>query len=144
MNSSDFPFTQFLLDPVAYEAAVTWWKNMIIRVAAKSGSHWRDRYSSTLPSGESIRDGNPIVAVHSDQGVGIRIIQNKPGAFVRFTAYFGRYEANGTEQYELVIACVLSEETAALAEQLIAAWGTGTKSRSDIEKLIGEMLKGQN
>jgi hypothetical protein len=122
-------FADFLDNPDSYRAAQDYWRNLWLKTApgARVYDQWQEPWMTEIPS---LQDGNPIFSAWSPQlRKGIRVIQDpptseKPEIQVRLDTFGGPITDPGSIR-ELVIACALSTETAAIALSLMDAWMAG-------------------
>lgn len=128
----------FLHDPKQYaEAEKLWrrtWSVLTDRIGQKK--RWKvPWFEATFVNGTPFLDGNPIfTAVDRSRRLAVRIIQTpftldgEPD-LISWTNKFGKGDPE--ELDELVISCILSDETLAQASELMTKWGkNGTLDES--------------
>lgn len=116
----------FLEDVEAYRASEQYWRDLWARVDLDESkrSEWFSPWVST--GSAECRDGNPIFSACSRSlRRGIRVIQDEPESDrLDIQVWLDRFVAgaDGLEVDELVVACTLSEEAAAIALFLMNRW----------------------
>jgi hypothetical protein len=119
----------FLKQPKQYaEAEKLWrdtWSSLIMRIGQEK--RWRvPWFEPRFVNGTPFLDGNPIfTAVDRSRRLAVRIIQSPPTAdgepdLISWTDKFAKGDPE--ELDELVISCVLSDETLAKATDLMTKW----------------------
>ena len=118
----------FLQDANEYQSAEALWRNRFNQLVSDAGeSHlWHSPWIATS-SGDAtpFRDGNPIFsAVCPSRRLGIRIIQLPPTAASKpLTSWTDKFAQGEPEEIdELVISCILTDETFARASDGINRW----------------------
>jgi hypothetical protein len=127
---AEFLFPDFLQDPRQYEQAESVWQRSWQDLIGRTGTLdlWETPWFSTnFNDGTPCRDGNPIFsAVSPTRRLGIQVIQLEPEENPREITYWMDTFAKGEpeEVNELVIACVLSDQTLLDAVNLMRQWIT--------------------
>ena len=123
-------FPNFLRNDEEYEESVRYWVNLWNRVDEfnRTSLGWSFPWVGT--GSPLIKDGNPIFsAISPGLRRGVRIIQAEPiDSELDIQVWldtFGGDLNDPTSIQELVIACVLSEEAARIAFDLISQWIQG-------------------
>jgi hypothetical protein len=122
-------FPDFLNDPKEYAKAeklwVQAWSGLIKRLGQQK--NWKvPWFENRFGNGEPCLDGNPIFsALDRRRRIVVRVLQVPPAAdgepdLIHWTDTFGKGDPEELE--ELVIACVLSDETLAQATDLMTKW----------------------
>lgn len=118
----------FLQDPKEYQSAETLWRSRFNQLVSDAGeSHlWHSPWIDTS-SGDAtpFRDANPIFsAVCPSRRLGIRIIQLPPTPGAKpLTFWTDKFAQGDPEEIdELVISCILTDDTLATASDLIGSW----------------------
>src|SRR5438128_5166324 len=128
----------FLIDPAAYAAAeqywIEFWETLV--GSAKAEKKWTHPWL-----GNPLKDGNPIFsAVSTKDHRGVRIIQHGPQSedveLTHWTSLHGEKSSDAVLQ--LTISCSLSEESGALARDLVWSWVT--KGETDVANAEGNGL----
>lgn len=119
----------FLKDPEKYAKAEKLWTLTFLRVVKQLGQEkkWKvPWFKNEFANGTPIRDANPMfTAVDRSRRLAVRIIQTPYTAdgepdLIHWTDTFGKGDPEELE--ELVISCVLSDETIAKATDLMTKW----------------------
>jgi hypothetical protein len=124
----------FLDNEVEYARAEQYWVSLWNRIDPQSRdlSGWRQPW---LRHGRveraALLDGNPIFSAYApEHRKGIRIIQHPATTtdleFEWWMDTFGDPAGDPNSVEELVIACALSEEAAAMAAELLSSWVRGS------------------
>ena len=135
-------FRNFLDDPQEYgEAEKLWrvkWQDLTRRLGQEE--RWVTPWIDTkFADGTSQRDGNPIFsAIDPSRHLAVRVIQMKQSSEADLSFWIDAFAAGQKEAVdELVIACVLSDETLLQAVDLMAQWAaekrlsaTGVRSQT--------------
>jgi hypothetical protein len=127
---AEFLFPEFLRDLQQYEQAESIWQRLWQDLIGRTGQLglWETPWhSTTFVDGTPCRDGNPIFsAVSATRRLGIRVMQLEPEENPREITYWMDTFAKGEseEVNELVIACVLSDQTLLDAVNLMRQWIT--------------------
>jgi hypothetical protein len=125
-------YPQFLSDVNQYMQAEAYWRKAWDELVRSSGraDEWHTPWlDNCFGNGTPCRDGNPIFsAVSERRKLGVRIIQHGPSSpeeldFDWWVDSFGPDSEEGAIQ-ELVISCVLSDQTAERLVHLLANWLT--------------------
>ena len=142
---TQFLLPDFLNDPNQYEQVEMIWRGQwdsLIRELGQEAS-WQTPWLNTrFNDGSPFRDGNPIFsAVCPSRHLGVRVIQvepaDDPNEFTAWTDTFAKGEPEATE--ELVIHCVLSDQTLSKAFGLIRKWISPEQSGPDqVYAILGE------
>ena len=144
-------FPNFLRNDEEYEESVRYWVNLWNRVDEFNRTNFGWSYPWVGTGSPLIKDGNPIFSVISP-GLrrGVRIIQAEPiDSDLDIQVWldtFGGDVTDPTSIHELVIACVLSEEAARIAFDLISEWIQGLPvsihydERGDDESAVGDRI----
>jgi hypothetical protein len=127
---SEYLFPNFLQDPREYELAQEFWRNKWQETLERTGKKdlWiTPWFGTTFTNGTPCLDGNPIFsAVCPSRRLGIFVIQLEPSANPSevevWTDTFAHRQPE--EVKELVISCVLTEETQCIALDLMHQWIT--------------------
>ncbi len=139
------PYPNFLTDPQEYQAAQALWQKRWNNLIEHRGEAnlWKSPWlGTTFADGTPMLDGNPIFSAYSlARRRGIRIIQfelvNDPK---EMSVWIDKFAPNEPEEVsELVIACVLSDETLHTAINLMDQWitlGEVRLVRSDYRQVI--------
>jgi hypothetical protein len=118
----------FMTDPAEYAEVEAIWQNLwsaLLREVGQEGL-WRTPWLNTrFADGTHFRDGNPIfTAVCPTRRLGVRVVQieveQDSDELRTWTDFFAKGEPE--EIKELVIHCVLSNETLRQATELIRSW----------------------
>jgi hypothetical protein len=140
-----YKFKNFLSDPQVYAEAEKYWYDLFRSILATSEkkAQWKKWFDTSFLDGTPIRDGNPIYSMVSHElRKGVRIIQDEPDPscpeIVAWMGTFGDYSCEECIE-ELVISCVLSDETEKVARKLIYAFVVDNLPRQEMEKLIGSL-----
>lgn len=126
----DYLFPHFLSDPREYgQAESLWqqrWQDLLSRVGQEG--QWQTPWVNThSANGTPCRDGNPIFsAVSPSRRLAVRIIQLEPTDDAKeFHVWKDTFaEAAPEAAEELVISCVLTDQTLREAEELMRQWIT--------------------
>ena len=119
----------FLKEPRQYAAAEKLWRETWSRLIKRIGEERRWKvpwFEAKFLDGTPFRDGNPIfTAVDRSRRLAVRVIQVPPQSdgeadLDSWTDKFGKGDPE--ELDELVISCVLSDETLAEASELMTKW----------------------
>ena len=121
--------TNFLEDAKQYaKAEKLWlrtWSSLIIQIGQEK--HWKvPWFEPKFGNGTPMMEGNPIfTALNRSRRIAVRVIQVPPeperkGDFTHWTDKFAKGDPE--ELNELVIACVLSDESLAQATDLMTKW----------------------
>ena len=119
----------FLKDRKQYAEAEKFWRDAWSRIARRTDQdkQWKvPWFEPRFVNGTPFLDGNPIfTAVDRSRRLAVRIIQMPYAAdgepdLIHWTNTFGKGDPEELE--ELVIACVLSDETLAQATELMTKW----------------------
>jgi hypothetical protein len=141
-------FPDFLENSESYEAAETYWKDLVEQTMADVGespADWVAYIPRNYADGRTpIRTpGNPIIdRCNRKLDRAFQIVQHPPaGPEIDFAAWINTYEdekAVGADVpgSELVLSLSLSDESATLARELLKKWLTPSSSRADVEELI--------
>ncbi len=123
-------FARFLEDPKEYAKAEKLWVQTWFALTRGLGQQkqWRvPWFENKFANGEPCLDGNPIFsAVDRRRRLAVRVLQDVPDAkddrpdLVYWTDKFGKGDPEELDQ--LVIGCVLSDETLAQATDLMTKW----------------------
>lgn len=137
-------YPDFLSNPDQYAKAEAYWLHEVwdrIPDSCRRFGGWRPGWFASEPP----YDGNPIFTAISDSlRKAVRVIQYEPllSGDARELDYwldtFGGPATDPTVIHELVIACSLSLESAALAKKLMHAWLTGSIEELESFSAIGE------
>jgi hypothetical protein len=124
----EYLYPKFLNDTQEYaRSQALWqekWDSLIRRV--RQQDLWTTPWvNTTYVNGRPFQDGNPIFsAVCPSRHLAIRVIQLEPAGDPRelefWTDTFGEGEPQPIK--ELVISCVLTQQTLSLADDLISQW----------------------
>jgi hypothetical protein len=129
----NYLFAHFLSDPREYKQAETVWRacwdDLVRRVGQQElwKSPWANTYSV---NGTPIQDGNPIFsAISPRRRLGVRVIQLEPADNPRELYVWTDTFAEGSpeEIKELVVSCVLTNQTLHDAVDLMKQWITEEK-----------------
>ena len=119
----------FLKDPKQYAKAEKLWVKTWLALIEQLGQEkqWEvPWFEPRFANGEPFRDGNPIfTAIDRSRGLVVRIIQMPHAAEGEpdLISWNNKFAAGDPEEAdELVIACVLSDETLAQATKLMTKW----------------------
>jgi hypothetical protein len=131
----EFIFPDFLNSSSEYAQAEALWQSRwqeLIRWVGQEGL-WRTPWINTaFANGTTCRDGNPIFsAVCVTRRLGIRVIQQEPAGIPRELYFWTDTFAQGQPEAvnELVISCVLTDETLYDALDLMHQWITKEEIR---------------
>jgi hypothetical protein len=122
-------FPDFLKDPKEYEKAEKLWLqawSVLIKHLGQQKNWKVPWFENKFGNGEPCLDGNPIFsALDRRRRIVVRVLQVPPdsereGDFTYWTDKFAKGDPE--ELDELVIACVLSDETLAQATDLMTKW----------------------
>jgi hypothetical protein len=125
-------YPSFLSDPNEYQQAEAYWQKMWALVLRRAGQteEWQSPWlTNRYADGTPCPDGNPIfTAVHQGRRLGVRVIQESEGKpddiGLDWWVDFVGEESEPDAIRELVIACVLSEQTESVVSQLLYEWVT--------------------
>jgi hypothetical protein len=125
----DFLFPDFLHDPVEYAAAEAYWLQQwkdLMRLLDEQQLWETPWLGTTFADGTPCRDGNPIFsAVSYSHALAVRIIQVQPAGNPReFSVWTDNFDEGDDVLSELVISCVLTDETATYAKDMLNQWIT--------------------
>ena len=121
-------FPRFLADPQEYHDAERLWVDRWSALVVSLGevTNWRSPWSQNVfADGTPIRDGNPIFsAICPSRRLGIRVIQLEAVEEESpFTFWLDTFAAGDSEEVnELVVSCILTEETLADSIALMHQW----------------------
>ncbi len=121
-----FYYPQFLSDANQYAQAEAFWQQKWEEVVRKAGQTHRWRWPWIR---NPLRDGNPIFsAIDEERKLAVRIIQEEPSAaddvpLDWWVDTFGE-DTDPDAIRELVIACILSDQTAVRLNDLLSSWIT--------------------
>ena len=121
-------FPRFLDDPTEYARAEAYWRALWDELVWFEGQaqEWQYPWLKTAyANGTPFQDGDPIFSAWSpSRKLGVRVIQNEPGAGEPELTYWHDVVGDqwSGEVQTLVISCILSGQTAALARDLISYW----------------------
>ncbi len=138
-------YPDFLENPTSYDAIEAMWQDFFDALATENGFFWRPYINLYLSNGEKDRDANPIFsALVESQNRGVRIIQcdTSDGLDLYISGWLDRMDDfDGIpDSDELVIDLILSEETKAIAEELIRAWLVEQVDKETMDKLLDEKI----
>ena len=115
----------------------------INRAAEEDTTYQYDAFGNliqtTFADGTPCRDGNPIFSAYSpSRRRGVRIIQLEPAGDAReLTFWVDDFARGDPEQVkELVVSCVLSEETLPVVNELLRQWVAGEEVRLPTHGLV--------
>jgi hypothetical protein len=121
----------FLSDPTEYALSKRYWQELFRSITHEAGvsDSWRDPWlNMTFVDGTSFADGNPIFsALSPNRKLGVRIIQldpANPGEDPSWSSWIGVFGDGDEAIRELVISCVLSDESAMQASNHLRLWVT--------------------
>jgi hypothetical protein len=129
-------YPSFLSDRREYQQAEAYWHRVWALVLGRAGQadEWQSPWlANSYADGTLCRTGNPIfTAVHPGRRLGVRVIQEPEGEpgdidLDWWVDYVGE-KAEPDAIRELVIACVLSDQTEAVVSPLLYEWVTGGKA----------------
>lgn len=123
-------FPRFLDDPKEYQQAETLWRERWSDLLRRLGQEWLWQspwLSTSFADGSPSQDGNPIFSAVSPRlRRGVRVIQiepsDKPRELYAWTDTFGEGEREPIK--ELVLTCVLTDQTLLDAVDLMKRWLT--------------------
>jgi len=123
-------FPRFLEDPAEYKQSEGFWVDLWGRAERYTREEFRWSHPWLENWSPPLRDGNPIFSARSlVLRRGVRVVQLEPlGPNLDFQAWldnFGGDVTNPRSIQELVIACVLSEESARLSLGVMSQWAQG-------------------
>ena len=141
-------FDRFLDDPAVYEDCERYWDTLVQGLSASihQAGEWRRWIPRYYADGKTAveRDGNPILDGRSERlSRAFQIIQNAPTGGARpLSAWVKTYEPEFTDmpRSELVIALVLTDETARIVSRLLRRWMEPPTSVTEMESFIAEVL----
>jgi hypothetical protein len=134
-------FPDFLKDPKEYEKAERLWAQTWSVLIKRLGQrkNWKvPWFENKFGNGEPCLDGNPIFsALDRRRRIVVRVLQAPPDSereddFNYWTDIFGRGDPE--ELDELVISCVLSDETLAKATDLMTKWAAHGSLKSSARR----------
>ncbi|MEM8527293.1 MAG: hypothetical protein AAGG68_21810 [Bacteroidota bacterium] len=144
MIVTDLSYTNFMDDPIIYDAMQMVWYDLLNDLALEYDFTSKPYLSSLLPDGTKDRDANPIFHTHiKEYNRAVRIIQipeNEPQS----THIQGYLNVFGDEEYddeiidELVIHLVYSEISKILTKSWIKAWLVDHLDKSEMEEILDE------
>lgn len=125
-------YSDFLRSDEQYGQAERYWQALFDRVIQSEGvqREWQSPWLRTqFADGTAFGDGNPMFSAWSpSRSLGVRVIQNGIRSKAAsedpsdFDSWLDSFDAEEGPIRELVISCVLSEETAERAAALIRSW----------------------
>jgi serine/threonine protein kinase len=129
----DYLFPHFLSTPREYEQAESIWQQRwqdLLRRVGQEGQWQTPWVNTNFANGTPCRDGNPIFsAVSPSRRLAVRIVQLEPAddamEFHVWKDSFAEVSPEAVE--ELVISCVLTQETLTKAVELMRQWITEGK-----------------
>jgi hypothetical protein len=129
----DYLFARFLSDPQEYKQAEMLWRARWGDLVHRVGQEWlwKTPWANTYSvNGTPIQDGNPIFsAISPRRRLGIRVIQldplDNPREIDAWTDTFAKGLPEAVR--ELVISCVLTDQTLLDAQDLMKQWITEEK-----------------
>jgi hypothetical protein len=144
-------FPNFLVDESEYRASERYWEQMQDDILLTLGSQDEWRRSQPLYFGDGrtlMEPGNPIWDARSERlDRAYQIVQRAPSrAHVpEITAWIKNYEddlyrGSGFPRTELVISLALSDQTAAIAHEILRSWMSETTSVDDMKVLLAQRL----
>jgi hypothetical protein len=115
---------QFLEGRQQYAAAEQYWKDLFDQLAEERGYSYRPYINNNFGDGTPMMDGNPIFSAYSPKlNRAVRVIQHEPEDKDAIVSWTNDTEwEDGTPFTELVISLVLTEKTAADAQEKIRDW----------------------
>jgi hypothetical protein len=127
-------FPNFLRDETEYAQAEGFWRSLWDDIMRSSGqsSEWRVPWLQTrFSDGTPFRDGDPMFsAICPARRLAVHVIQNEPGEDeAELDAYVTVFDPEVDAIQVLVVSCVLSEETASRACELLSGWVEGGQVR---------------
>ena len=142
---SDYLFPHYLSDPREYgQAESVWqqrWQELLRRVGQEG--QWQTSWLNTnFANGTPCRDGNPIFsAVCPSRRLAVRVIQLEPADDAKEIHVWNDTFAEGSSEAveELVISCVLTEQTLQEAVELMRQWIAAGKSSRPPEPHDGSL-----
>lgn len=134
-------FENFKIDKTVYHIAEAWWKTFFDELAQKYNFSYRPYLNTTYRNGVPFYDGNPMfTAMVENIHRCVRILQDEveEASELFISGWLDKIEDYDAlpNMDELVIALVLSEETKAIAEELIRAWLVEQVDKETMDKLL--------
>jgi hypothetical protein len=123
-------YPNFLRDEQEYAQAEGYWRALwdnVMRVS-KQPLEWkvpwlRTTFSDGTPIHDPIHDGDPMFsAICPPRRLGVHVIQNEPQGEEDLDAHVSVFDPEEQGIRVLVITCVLSEQTASQARELLSTW----------------------
>ena len=139
-------YEDFLDDARVYDECARFWVNLVEKVAASMGQAGKWCLWLPRPNGDGTpaeRNGNPIFDGRSDElQRAVQILQHPAlGDALEITAWVTTHEPHPAfPRQELVLSLSLSEESAALAEDLVRKWMVPDTTREDMEAFIDKRV----
>lgn len=134
-------FKNFLNDKTEYEAAEKFWLCLFeeFNSLLDDNKKWESWFDLVWGNGEKKFDGNPIICRwNKELNFGLRVIQedsefeNQP----LIGAWMSKFD-NSID--ELVITCVLTDETESICRRLIRAYVVDSLPAQEMQKLIDDI-----
>ena len=131
VRKMSYLFPNFLTDRQQYQDAETLWKRRwdgLVRHLGESELWESPWLATTFGDGTPMLDGNPIFsAVSAERRQGVRVIQLEPAENPHeISIWIDKFAKNEPQEIsELVIACVLTDETLLYAIDSMEQWITG-------------------
>lgn len=136
-------FKNFLNDKSEYEAAESYWAELFEEYNSQlpPQCRWTPWFNSLNGNGDKIMDGNPILSrCNSELKKGLRIIQDGDDSHQSNAKLVGAWMDKYDESIdELVIACVLTDETESICQLLIKAYVVDSLPVYAMQKLIDDL-----
>ena len=145
-----FKYKEFLLDVSIFDAAEEYWRQLFEEfiVEANEEQLWREWFPNVMGNGEKNRSGNPILTrLNEVEKRAVRVIQEDCEHYEdsHFSAWLDIFDE---DVKELVISCVLSDETEELVREVLHAYIVEKASDEKIEAVIDRCFartkKGKN
>ena len=140
-----FLLPDFLNDPAQYEQAESIWQHRWESLIHQLGQSaiWQSPWINTKANdGTLLRDGNPIFsAVSPSRRLGVRVIQMEPADDpCEWSAWTDTFAKGDPEEIkELVIDCVLSDESLRQAFDLMRMWIEPDRNGlAQLEAILGQ------
>lgn len=124
----DYLYPHFLSDPLEYGQAESLWQQRwqeLLRRVGQEGQWQMPWLNTNFDNGTPCRDGNPIFSALSPaRRLAVRVIQLEPADDAKEFHVWNDTFAEGSPEAveELVISCVLTQETLTEAEELMRQW----------------------
>jgi hypothetical protein len=139
-------FLNFLNSATEYEAAESYWLSLFEEYNSQlqTASQWGSWFDLVWGNGTKKMDGNPIIVRWSSKlKKGLRIIQEEPEHEKQsdLGAWMNKFDDTVDE---LVISCILTDETEEIIRRLIKAYVVDNFNPGEMKKIIDKELKSKD